>query len=96
MEAEHERGVYKILTLWIQDKWKGRESRSIRDYLAQEESPTFEAALDIVDFVSQAGIAMALSSIIPVASVVVPLSIIGAKYGYRMITEAPEKKDTDN
>ncbi len=95
-EADHERGVYKVLTLWIQDKWKGRESRSIKEYLAQEETPRFDALLDVADFVGQAALSTALIPIVPFAPVVVPLTIIGAKYGYRKITEAPEEGDVED
>ncbi len=92
-EADTERGLYKISTLWIQDKWKGCETKSIRDYLEQEESPRFEAVLNIAEWVSQEALAIALSSIIPVPTFIVPLSIIGARYGYRKITEAPNQRD---
>lgn len=95
-EADHERGVYKLLTLWVADKWKRRESKSIKEYLAQDETPEFEALLNVADLVGQAALSIALTPIIPFAPVVVSLTIIGATYGYGKITKAPERRDAVN
>lgn len=92
-EAETERGLYKILTLWIIDKWNAQETKSIREYLAQEESAEFKTILDIADFVSQQALTVALASLVPHTEVVVALTIIAGAYGYERISKAPDKRD---
>lgn len=92
-EADTERGLYKLLTLWLNDKWNKRETKAIKDYLARDESAELKAALDIADFVSQQAIVLALLPIVPHAEVVVALSLIAAAYGHEKITQAPDKPD---
>jgi hypothetical protein len=81
-EVDTERGLYKVLTLWLMDKWEGRETQSIKAYLAQKETPKFASLLSLADFTGQQALGLALSPILPLASVVVPLVIIAAEYGY--------------
>lgn len=92
-EADTERGLYKLLVLWVDDTWNKRETKSIKAYLAQNESAELKAALDIADFVSQQALAFALAAIVPHAEIVVALSIIAAAYGHEKITNAPDDPD---
>jgi hypothetical protein len=46
-DAEHERGLFKVVALYVADKVKGREGKTIREYFEAEETPRFEATLDL-------------------------------------------------
>ena len=92
-QAEHERGLFKVLALWVADKLEKREGHSIRDYFEAEESPRLEAALDASTAIFQAGIGPVLAPLLPIPGVVVSLILIGVRFGYRSITHAPEIGD---
>lgn len=92
-EAEHERGLYKLLVLWIADKWQGKETESIRNYIDAKESPRFESILDVADTVSQAAITGGLAALGISGDVAVPLVLIAAQYGYRKIFDKAERGD---
>jgi len=91
--ADHERGLYKILTLWISDTLNRRKSRSLAEYFNADESPRMEAALDWATTLTQAGLGPVLAPVIPVPGVVVSVLLIGARFGYRALTQAPEIPD---
>jgi hypothetical protein len=91
--ADHERGLYKILSLWIGDTLKRRGSRSLAEYFNADESPRMEAALDWATTLTQAGLGPVLAPLIPVPGVVVSVLLIGARFGYRSLTQAPEVPD---
>jgi hypothetical protein len=46
-DADNERGLLKILALYVNDKLKHRDGKSFREYLEADESPRFEAGLDL-------------------------------------------------
>ena len=46
-DADNERGLFKILALYVDDKLKRREGKSLKEYLEADESPRFEAGLDL-------------------------------------------------
>lgn len=91
--ADHERGLYKILSLWIADKVKRRSTRSVAEYFDADESPRLEAALDWATTLTQAGLGPILAPLIPVPGVVVSVLLIGARFGYRSLTQAPNTPD---
>lgn len=82
-----ERGVYKVLALWIKDKLKGDETKSFREYTAQPESAEFHTLLNIADWASQGVIGTVLASTVGVPAVVVSLGLIMGKYGYQKLVE---------
>lgn len=92
-EAEHERGLFKVLALWVGDKLKREEGRSFNEYFEAKESPRFEAILDVSTTVFQAAIAPVLAPFLPVPGVVVSLILIGVRFGYRSLTHVADLGD---
>jgi hypothetical protein len=92
-EAEHERGLFKVLALWVSDKLKHEKGKSFKDYFEAEESPRFEAVLDVSTTVFQAAIAPVLAPFLPIPGVVVSLILIGVRFGYRSLTDIADLGD---
>lgn len=93
-EAEHERGLFKVLALWLDDRLQKREARSLKEYLEAAESARFEAALDTSNLLAGAALAP-LFALVPVPAVVISLVLIGVKFGYRSITDAEYRGDRE-
>ena len=88
-----ERGVYKYFALWLKDKLEGEETKSVKQYLSEPESPEFESLLDLTDTLSQMAIGGVLLATLGVPGIVVSVSLIGINYGYRKLTEASDTPD---
>jgi len=46
-DVDNERRLFKILSLYVDDKLKRRDGKSFREYLEAKESRRFEAGLDL-------------------------------------------------
>ncbi len=88
LERMAERGVYKSLASWLEDKLKGKQTKSFREYSAQPESAVFESLLNIADLISQGIIGDVLAPMVGIPPVVVSLGLIVGKFGYRKLVEA--------
>jgi hypothetical protein len=94
-DADHERGLFKILALWVSDKLKGEKGKSFREYFEAEETPNFEALLDVSTLTFQMAAGAALAAVVPVPAIAVSLGLIATQYGYRRITQAQERPDEE-
>jgi hypothetical protein len=86
-DADHERGLFKILALYVDDKLKGRDGKSFREYLEAKESRRFEAGLDLAVLLFDAAVTAPVATLLGVPSVAVGVALVGIQYGYRRATD---------
>jgi hypothetical protein len=90
-DADNERGLFKILALYVDDKLKGRDGKSLREYLETRESHRFEAGLDLATLVFDAAVTVPVATLLGIPSVAVGVVLVGIQYGYRRTTD-PDKE----
>ena len=86
-DADNERGLFKIMVLYVDDKIKGRHRRSLRDYVEADESRHFEAGLDLATLVFDATVTAPLASLVGLPTVAVGIALVGIQWGYRKLTD---------
>jgi hypothetical protein len=89
--ADHERGLFKILTLYVDDRLKGRDGKTLREYMEADESPRFEAGLDLATLVFEASVTAPLIALLGIPGVAVGIALVGIQYGYRRATDPVER-----
>jgi hypothetical protein len=94
-DAEHERGLFKILALYVMDKFNKRETRTLKDYLETPESKRFEAGLDLATLLFDAGVTTPLASLLGMPTLAVGVALVGIQYGYRKLTDPNEGRVGD-
>src|SRR5688572_9575393 len=94
-DAEHERGLFKVLALYISDRVRKRTGKSFHDYLEAEESRKFEAGLDFTMLVFDAAIMGPIAAVVGVPTVAVGVALVGIRYGYRKLTDPDEDRMGD-
>ncbi len=92
-DAEHERGLFKVLALYANDRVRKRNGKSFRDYLEAEESRKFEAGLDLTMLVFDAAIMGPLAAVLGLPTVAVGVVLVGVRYGYRKLTDPNEDRN---
>jgi hypothetical protein len=95
-DVEHERGLFKILALWVDDKWNGNETKTLRAYLETPESRRFETGLDLTTLVFDAAITGPLAALLGVPTLAVGVALVGIQYGYRRLTDPTEDRVGDD
>lgn len=86
-DAENERGLFKVLALYVDDKLKRRDRRSLKEYLEADESRRFEAGLDLATLVFDAAVTGPIAALLGIPSVAVGVVLVGIQYGYRRATD---------
>lgn len=86
-DADTERGLFKILALYVDDKLKGREGRTLREYLETDESRRFEAGLDLATLIFDATVTPPLASLLGIPTLAVGVALVCIQYGYRKATD---------
>ena len=86
-EVDSERGLFKVLALWLHRKIEGESTGSFDELLNADENPEFELALNSADMCSQFALGMALAPIIPIPGIAIGIGMMVSKYGYRKIRD---------
>lgn len=86
-DVDNERGLFKILALYVDDKLKRRDRKSFREYLDADESPRFEAGLDLSVLLFDAAVTGPVAALIGIPTVAVGVALVGIQYGYRLTTD---------
>jgi hypothetical protein len=94
-DADNERGLFKILALYVDDKLKQRDRKSFREYLEADESPRFEAGLDLAVLLFDAAVTGPLATLLGIPSVAVGVALVGIQYGYRRTTDTSVERVGD-
>jgi len=90
-DAEHERGLFKIVALYATDKFNKRQTKTLKAYLEGPESRRFEAGLDLATLLFDASVISPLAGVLGVPMLAVGVALVGIQYGYRKLSDA----DTD-
>jgi hypothetical protein len=93
-DVEHERGLFKVLALWVSDQVDEKD-RSLKEYLDAKESKRFEAGLDLAVLLADAAIMTPLGAFLGVPSVAIGIALVGIQYGYRWLTDENEGRIAD-
>ncbi len=94
-DVEHERGLFKVLALYLNDKLRGREGKSFKEYLEAKESRPFEAGLDLADVVFSSAIIDPLAAAVGVPTIAVGVALVAIHYGYRIFTDPNDGRRGD-
>jgi hypothetical protein len=86
-DVEHERGLFKVVALYVADKIQGREGRTLREYFAAGESRRFEAGLDLAVLLSDAAVVGPLAALLGLPTLAVGVALVGVQFGYRTLTD---------
>jgi len=86
-DADNERGLFKIMVLYVDDNIKGRHRRPLREYLEADESRHFEAGLDLATLVFDATVTAPRASLIGLPTVSIGIALVGIQWGYRKLTD---------
>ena len=81
-QVDTERGLFKVTALWLQDRLRGQETRSLREYYGAAESARFEALLDAADSLAVLALTPVYAAVFPAGALAVPFVLIAAKFGY--------------
>lgn len=95
-DVEHERGLFKVVALYVADKVQGRAGRTLSEYLDTEESRRFEAGLDLVVLLSDAAVVGPIASLLGLPTLSVSLALVGIQFGYRILTDPAEGRNADS
>ena len=94
-DADNERGLFKILALYVDDKLKKRDTRTLREYLDADESRRFETGLDLAQVVFDWGVTPTLLTLLGVPPVAVGLALVGVQYGFKRATDTNTERVGD-
>ena len=86
-DAENERGLFKVLALYVDDRLKQRDRRSFAEYLDTQESRRFEAGLDLTTLIFDTTVTAPLVSLLGIPTLAVGLTLVLVRYGYRVVTD---------
>jgi hypothetical protein len=95
-DAEHERGLFKILALYAVDKFNKTETRTLKAYLEAPESKSFEAGLDLATLLFDTGVTAPLAGLLGVPTLAVGIALVGMQYGYRTLADPNEGRVGDS
>ncbi len=89
--ADGERGLFKVITYWLRDKFSDNDmSTSLAQYYKESETKPIEIGLDVATLLAGSGVTLLLASVAPVASLVVPLALLALKYGEEALFGKPD------
>lgn len=94
-DVEHERGLFKVVALYVADKVKGREGKTLDQYLDAKESREFEAGLDLAVLLSDAAVLTPIASLLGLPSLSVGFALVIMQFGYRRLTDPAEGNNPD-
>jgi len=95
-EADHESGLFQVLVRWVDDKLHGRDMQSFASYYAGETNSRLGTIADITETVFNYYTAPVLASFIPGVGLVVPLVLIGMRFGLTEMMRAKISNEHDN
>src|SRR5262249_42169799 len=87
-DVEHERGLFKVLALYVNDKIRGQSPKTLREYLKADESRRFEAGLDLANLVFDFAVTAPLATLLGIPSLAVGVALVGVQFGYRRMTDS--------
>jgi len=94
-DVEHERGLFKVVALYVADKVKGRETKTLREYFDAKESRRFEAGLDLAMQVHDYAVMPLVLSALGVPAVAIGVVLVGVQFGFRKLTDPEEDRIGD-
>ena len=95
-DVEHERGLFKVLALYVDDKLRGRHGRGLREYLEADESRRFEAGLDLATLLFDASVTAPVAALLGIPTLAVGVALVGIRYGYRRATDTNNERVGDS
>jgi hypothetical protein len=95
-DADEERSLFKMLALYVDDKFNEKHTKTMREYIAADESAGLEAGLDLATSVVDLTVTAPLIALLGVPTLAVGIALIGARYGYRKLTEDNDPGDRAN
>jgi len=94
-DVEHERGLFKVLALFLNDKIRKREGKSFKEYLEADESRHFEAGLDLAEMLFDSAVTAPVIAAVGVPGVAVGVALVAIQYGYRTFSDVSAARRGD-
>jgi hypothetical protein len=95
-DVEHERGLFKVLALWVNDKVRRQEGKSFKEYLEASESKHLSAGLDLATVVFESTVLSPVAALVGIPSVAVGVALVGIRYGHRLFTDPETGRHGDS
>jgi hypothetical protein len=95
-QTETERGLFKIAALWLHDKLRGHNPKSLRRYYGAEESKKAAALLDLADMLANFALTPVYMALLPAGGFIVPILLLAAKHGYASVFDSKGTPDGEN
>ena len=85
IEADTERGLFKVAALWLNDKARGQATKEWSEYYHAPESRVFKTSLNVANTLAELGIVGLLSSILPAGPLLGAVGLVLLKDGTDVI-----------
>lgn len=95
-DVEHERGLFKVLALYVNDKLRRERGKSFKEYLDTTESKRFEAGVDLATLVFDAAVTAPVAAAVGIPTVAVGVALVAIQFGYRLFTEEETGRHGDS
>lgn len=95
-EADLESGLFQVLVRWVDDKLRHRPAKDFTTYYAGEADYRLGTVADVAETVFNHYTAPVLASFIPGAGLVVPLVLIGVRFGLTRMLRAKLANEHDS
>ncbi len=93
-DAQHERGLFKIVSSWIRHRLgDGDSAPSLRELYGAEESKREAALLDLADMLANFALTPVYVAALPAGGYLIPVLLLAAKHGYSAVFETSEGPD---
>lgn len=86
-EVEHERGLFKILALYVVDKFNKKETKALKAYFEAPESAKFELGLDLATLAFDWAVTAPLMGLLGIPTIAVGIALSGIQFGYKSLAD---------
>jgi hypothetical protein len=92
-EADHERGLFKIVALYVKDKLAGEQRRTLGEYYRMNEPPGLRRGLDTATAVFDSTVLAPILGITGIPALAVAMSLMAIEYGFEKLIEPEDRGD---
>jgi hypothetical protein len=92
-EVDHERGLFKIVALYVKDRLAREQRKTLGEYYRMNEGPDLRRGLDIATAVFDSTILAPVLGVTGIPALAVAMSLIALEYGFERLTEPEDLGD---
>jgi hypothetical protein len=95
-EVDHERGLFKIVALYVADVFQKQQRKTLAEYYRAAESPRLRRGLDLASIIFDSAVTAPILGITGIPGLSVSLVLLGIEYGFEKITEPDDLPDVNS